>query len=120
MGVVFRPRFLDRAFFYHKERACTEREQAARFEELQRRRDRRADEFAPEKYAPRYGGYCAYAVARGGKAPTDPKAWTVVDGRLYLNYSLEVRRLWEKDIPGSIAAADRNWPEVQKLPEPKP
>ena len=67
----------------------------------------------PEKYAPQYGGYCAYAVSQGYVAPVDPAAWTIVDGKLYLNFSLEVRDLWAKDIPGNIAKADKNWP----LPE---
>jgi hypothetical protein len=72
------------------------------------------DAFArdPERYAPKYGGYCAYAAAWGYLAPTDPSAWRIVGGRLYLNYSLDVRRRWEEDIPGHIARADRNWPAV--------
>ncbi len=45
----------------------------------------------PQSYAPQYGGYCAYAVSKGYTAKGEPLAWTVVDGKLYLNYSLEVR-----------------------------
>jgi len=72
------------------------------------------DAFAadPEAYAPQYGGYCAYAVSEGYTASTTPKAWRIVDGKLYLNYSLSVKKLWEEDIPGRIAAADANWPKV--------
>lgn len=66
----------------------------------------------PEAHAPRYGGYCAWAVAQGYLAPTVPEAWSIVDGRLYLNASLGVRRQWERDIPGFIATADGNWPGV--------
>ncbi len=66
----------------------------------------------PAKYAPQYGGYCAYAVSQGYTASIDPDAWSSVDGKLYLNYSSGVQRRWEKDIPGYISAADRNWPEV--------
>lgn len=66
----------------------------------------------PEKYAPQYGGYCAYAVSQGYTASTVPEAWTIVDGKLYLNYSLGVQKRWRKDIPGHIAAADKNWPGV--------
>lgn len=66
----------------------------------------------PEKYAPQYGGYCAYAVSEGYTATTDPAAWSIVDGKLYLNYSPGVRDRWSRDIPGRIAAADRNWPSV--------
>ena len=68
----------------------------------------------PGKYAPQYGGYCAWAVSRGYTAKGDPRAWTVVDGKLYLNYNLDVRSTWEKNIPGNIAAANSNWPKVLK------
>lgn len=72
------------------------------------------DAFAanPEAYAPQYGGYCAYAVSQGYTASTVPEAWSIVDGKLYLNFSTGVRRRWERDIPGHIAAANANWPSV--------
>lgn len=72
------------------------------------------DAFAadPERYAPRYGGYCAYGVARGYAVKIDPEAWTIVDDRLYLNYSKGVQATWTKDIPGYIAEADANWPKI--------
>jgi YHS domain-containing protein len=66
----------------------------------------------PVAYVPQYGGYCAYAVAKGATAGTVAEAWTIVDGKLYLNYSMSVRQRWRKDVPGHIAAADRNWPAV--------
>ena len=66
----------------------------------------------PEKYAPQYGGYCAWAVSQGYTASTDPEAWKIVDGKLYLNYSKSVQQTWEEDIPGNIAAGDGNWPKV--------
>lgn len=66
----------------------------------------------PAAYAPQYGGYCAYAVAKGATAGTVPEAWTIVEGKLYLNYSLSVKKRWSKDIPGHIKAANRNWPTV--------
>ncbi len=66
----------------------------------------------PVRYAPQYGGYCAYAVANGYTASTDPDAWSVIDGRLYLNYSLGVRDKWSRDIPGNIERANKNWPGV--------
>lgn len=67
---------------------------------------------APERFAPRYGGYCTYAVSRGYTAPVAPEAWRIVDGALYLNYSKDVQQLWERDIPGNIRKADTNWPGV--------
>ncbi len=66
----------------------------------------------PEAYAPQYGGYCAWAVSQGYTASTDPEAWRVVDGKLYLNYSKGVQKNWEEDAPGNIAKADTNWPKV--------
>ena len=74
------------------------------------------DRFAadPEKFVPQYGGYCAYGTAKGYKAKIDPEAFTVVQGKLYLNYSDAVQTRWLSDIPGYIQKADANWPEVQK------
>lgn len=66
----------------------------------------------PERFAPRYGGYCAYAVSRGYTAPVAPEAWRIVDGTLYLNYSKDVQKLWEREIPANIKKADANWPGV--------
>ena len=68
----------------------------------------------PEKYAPQYGGWCAWAVANGYTASTDPHAWKIVDGRLYLNYSKSVQRQWNGNIPDHIARGDRNWPGIKK------
>ncbi|MEM9012657.1 MAG: YHS domain-containing (seleno)protein [Pseudomonadota bacterium] len=67
---------------------------------------------APERYAPQYGGYCAWAVAQGYTASTDPDAWTIVDGKLYLNYNESIQARWEADIPRFITAANENWPGV--------
>jgi YHS domain-containing protein len=66
----------------------------------------------PAKYAPQYGGYCAYAVARGYTAKGDPEQWSIVGGKLYLNYDAPTKAAWEKDVPGYIARADANWPRV--------
>lgn len=64
----------------------------------------------PTAYAPQYGGHCAYAASKGALANSVPEAWTIVNGKLYLNYSLGVRDLWRQDIPGNIALADGFWP----------
>ena len=66
----------------------------------------------PAAYAPQYGGYCAYAVSKGATATTVPEAWTIVDGKLYLNYSLGIKQRWSGDIRGNISAADSNWSAV--------
>lgn len=72
------------------------------------------DAFAkePNKYAPQYGGYCAWAVSHGYTADVDPQAWKIVDGKLYLNYSQSVAADWNKDIPKYIADGDKNWNEL--------
>lgn len=74
------------------------------------------DAFAaePGKYAPQFGGYCAWAVSQGYTADIDPEAWKIVDGKLYLNYSVEIQKKWEADIPGFIEKAEKNWPELLK------
>ena len=63
----------------------------------------------PERYAPAYGGYCAYGMAQGAKVDIDPNAWRIVDGWLYLNASREVQQIWVRDIPGYIVRADTHW-----------
>ena len=74
--------------------------------------NREAFEAEPERYAPQYGGYCAYAVAHGDTASIDPEAWTIVDGKLYLNYSRSIQKKWEADRASFIARADQNWPQL--------
>jgi YHS domain-containing protein len=64
----------------------------------------------PRRFLPQYGGFCAWAVSRGYTADTDPLAWKVVDGRLFLNYDRGVQRKWETDIRGNVAKGDANWP----------
>ncbi len=74
--------------------------------------NRAAFEAAPARYAPQYGGYCAYAAARGSLAPSDPEAFTVYNGKLYLNFSKSVRERWLEDRDAYIAQADANWPDL--------
>ena len=68
----------------------------------------------PEKYAPQYGGYCAYAVAQGGTASIDPEAWHIENGKLYLNLNKDIQAIWQQDVPGYIAKADGNWPSIRE------
>lgn len=68
----------------------------------------------PEKYAPQFGGFCALGTANGYKVPTQPDAFKVVDGKLYLNYDRQVLGIWKQDIPGNIERANHNWPVVSK------
>ena len=66
----------------------------------------------PHAYAPQYGGYCSFAMSKGSIATTVPEAWTIVDGKLYLNYSVNVRSVWSEDIPGNITLANGHWPDI--------
>lgn len=66
----------------------------------------------PAKYAPQYGGYCAWAVSQGKTAKGDAKYWAIVDDKLYLNYNRSIQKDWDKDREGFIVAADQNWPTV--------
>jgi hypothetical protein len=66
----------------------------------------------PERFAPAYGGYCAWAVAQNYRAKGDPRFWKIVNGRLFLNFDASVQAMWEKDIPGFVRKADANWPAV--------
>ena len=75
--------------------------------------NRKAFKVNPMRYAPQYGGYCAWAVAQGYTEKIDREAWKIVDYKLYLNYSKSVRRQWEADIPGNIVKADHNWPGIR-------
>jgi YHS domain-containing protein len=63
----------------------------------------------PKRYAPQFGGFCAWAVSQGYTASIDPDVWNIVDNKLYLNYSLSTRERWARDIQGNIAKGRHNW-----------
>ena len=63
----------------------------------------------PEAYAPQFGGYCSYAVGLGKTAPGDPQQFSIVDDKLYLNYSSKTRVLWEDDKENLITSGNENW-----------
>jgi YHS domain-containing protein len=67
----------------------------------------------PEKFAPQYGGYCAYGTSQGHKAPTQTDTWTVANDKLYFNYNDKVKEIWTKDQANLIKTADEKWPEVK-------
>jgi YHS domain-containing protein len=58
-----------------------------------------------EKYAPQYGGYCAYAMSKGRFVGIDEEAFTIYKGKLYLNYSKGVAEDWSEDKDGFIKLA---------------
>ena len=67
----------------------------------------------PARYAPQYGGYCAYAAANNAIAPIDPRAFGIVDDKLYLNYSAGVQRRWSRNKEENILVADSFWPQLR-------
>lgn len=67
----------------------------------------------PGRYAPQYGGYCAYAVSQNSTADIDPRAWKIVNNKLYLNYDLDIQKKWESNRDAFIVAADKNWPALK-------
>jgi YHS domain-containing protein len=77
------------------------------------RQDLRSFSANPEKYAPQYGGYCAYGAAQGHKASSEIDTWTVVNGKLYFNYNGKIKGLWVKDQQEMIRTADKQWPAIK-------
>lgn len=69
----------------------------------------------PRKYAPQFGGYCAFGVTKEKKFDTDPLAWRIVDDKLYLNLNKKVQKIWTKDVPGNIASAFQIWPDISHV-----
>jgi YHS domain-containing protein len=68
----------------------------------------------PEQYVPQFGGYCAFGASQGYKVSTQPDAYAVVNGKLYLNYNAGAQKIWQQDTAGYIATAEKKWPEVSK------
>jgi YHS domain-containing protein len=67
---------------------------------------------SPEKYAPQYDGYCAWAMTEARKAQTDPEVWEIVNGKLYLQCSQAAYEKWRRDVPGNIRKGDTNWLKI--------
>lgn len=79
-----------------------------------RNRDRFRAE--PARYAPQYGGYCAYGMTFGKKFEVNGKAFEIVDGKLYVNKNEKVYETWAENIPGHITESDSHWPRVEHTP----
>lgn len=77
-------------------------------------RDRFAAE--PARYAPQFGGFCAYGLSRGYKVGTDPAAFTIHNDKLYLNYSLPVRATWLQDTDAYVKKGEDNWKTLEHEP----
>lgn len=72
----------------------------------------------PRKFAPRFGGWCAFAVADSkSKVDVDPTSFLIQDGHLLLFYNglwANTRKKWQKDPQTFLRTADANWPEIEK------
>lgn len=75
---------------------------------------------APDYYAPQYSGYCAYAASVGQLADVDPLSWSIIDGKLYLNFSQRVKQIWAPRSKEFIGDADTLWPGMVKEHSPYP
>ena len=67
----------------------------------------------PERYLPKYGGFCAYGASVGKKFDGDPRVWKIVQDRLYFNLNPDIKATWTKDVSGNIEKADRNWKKIK-------
>ena len=74
-----------------------------------------ADTFSsdPERYLPRYGGFCAFAVALGKKFDGDPMFADIVDGKLYLFVNDAVFQRYLADREGVLSKAEEVWPTIR-------
>jgi hypothetical protein len=71
-----------------------------------------AFEAAPDRYAPAFGGFCAYGASNGYTAPVEIGTWQIVDGRLLLNYNQSIRKKFDADRAAYLQKADANWPGI--------
>lgn len=67
----------------------------------------------PERYAPQYGGWCAYGASKGYKAPTETATWTVYGDKLYFNYNQQVKTRWMEAKDTLISRADQHWAMIR-------
>lgn len=65
----------------------------------------------PDRYAPAYDGYCAWAMSKGRLAKGRAQHWAIHEGRLFLNCNAEVHQIWLDNRERMIEAADREWAE---------
>lgn len=66
----------------------------------------------PAKYAPQFGGFCAYGISRGHAVSVEIDTWQIIEGRLVLNYDQGVKRKFDADRVGNLRLADEKWPGI--------
>lgn len=75
--------------------------------------NQKAFEAQPERYAPQFGGFCAFGVSLGKKFDGDPQVWKIVDGKLYLNLNADIQQKWQEDEAGLIKKAHQTWSGIE-------
>jgi YHS domain-containing protein len=66
----------------------------------------------PAKHAPRFGGYCAFALSQNRLQAADPTAWEIYDGKLLLFTNAVFKDQFAGDKAGFLAKAEANWPAL--------
>ncbi|MEM7048449.1 MAG: YHS domain-containing (seleno)protein [Acidobacteriota bacterium] len=69
----------------------------------------------PQRYAPAFGGFCAYGVSVGKKFDGDPEVFKIVDGRLYFNLNPEIQATWEKSLERNLRKAEKQWQKIASV-----
>ena len=67
-----------------------------------------------ERYLPAYGGYCAFGVSRGVLFPVEIETWEIIDGRLVLQYSMNVKQRFEEEREENIRKANESWRRLEE------
>lgn len=68
----------------------------------------------PARYAPQFGGFCAYGAAVNALFPVDVSTWQIRDGKLYLNLNPDILQAFNADFDGNLSKARANWPGLVK------
>lgn len=71
----------------------------------------------PSKYAPQFGGWCAFGASVGKKFHADPKAFVIHEGKLYVNVNQDILKKFKGDLAGNIKKAEANWVKIQDKDE---
>ena len=67
----------------------------------------------PQRYEPQYGGFCSSGAAFAIKLGSDPGAWQIFDGRLFIFGDVLGKSAWGVDPAWNVAHADALWPEMR-------
>lgn len=67
----------------------------------------------PETYLPAFGGYCAFGISIGVLFPVEIETWEIVDGRLLLQYNLDIKKLFKEHQAENLQKARENWATME-------